>query len=105
MPLKRIKKMFAMIVNASQPKRFKKIAFIIDNGKKYEYIIMKMPADCQIIIPDYKSPTYNEQTDTTIIEFRKIGRKNTEKSIKDRCQLLNRRRQRQIKKQKDRGAK
>jgi len=105
MPLKRIKKMFAMIVNASKPEKFKKIAFIIDNGKKYEYIIMKMPANCQIIIPDYNNPTYNEQIDTRIIEFCKIGKKNTEESIKDRCRLLNRRRQRQLKKQKDRGAK
>ena len=97
MPLKRIKKMFARIVaaNSTTKKRFKQIAFIIDNGEKYEYIIMKMPNnyDCDVIV--------SNQDGIRIIEMRKVGQKYSEKKLKYRCQLLNRRRQREIKRKRD----
>ena len=100
MPLKKIKKMFARIVeaNPTNTKRFKKIMFIIDNGEKYEYIIMKMPNDCDVIIPDNED---RHDTRIRIIEFREMGKRYSEKELKYRCQLLNRRRHREIKRKRD----
>ncbi len=98
MPLKKIKRMFARIfeTDSINKKRFKKIAFIIDNGEKYQYIIMKIPHDRDFIIPNR-----DEQYGIKVIEIHRMGTRYSKKNLKYRCQLLNRRRQREIKRKRD----